>query len=64
MMNRRVALSALAILPFALFARPSFDLPDTLYAVPGLECNVYFHNCADSVRPGNFAYETRGNVGL
>lgn len=43
--------------------RPCFDLPDTLYAAPGLECNVYFSAAFDSVRPDRFAFEARGNVG-
>ena len=56
-------LAALTAVPAALFARPCFDLPETLYAAPGLECNVYFSAAFDSVRPDRFAFEARGNVG-
>lgn len=60
---KHLTLVALALVPAGLVARPSFDLPDTLYAAPGLECNVYFASSFDSVRPDRFAFETRGNVG-
>lgn len=56
-------LAALTAVPAALSARPCFDLPETLYAAPGLECNVYFASAFDSVRPDRFAFEARGNVG-
>ena len=60
---KHLTLVALALVPAGLVARPSFDLPDTLYAAPGLECNVYFASSFDSVRPDRFAFEARGNVG-
>ena len=53
----------LAAVPVLATARPSFDLPDALYAAPGLECNVYFASSFDSVRPDRFAFEARGAVG-
>ena len=44
--------------------RPAFVLPETLYAAPGLECNVYFAGALDSVRPERYAFEVRSAVGL
>ena len=43
--------------------RPEFVLPDTLYAAPGIECNVYFASALDSVRPCQYAFEVRSAVG-
>lgn len=43
--------------------RPGFVLPDTLYAAPGIECNVYFAGALDSVRPYQYAFEARADVG-
>lgn len=37
--------------------KPSFYLPERLYAAPGLELNVYFTSIFDSVVPQNFAYQ-------
>lgn len=38
-------------------ARPSFMIPDRIYAAVGHECNVYFGNVFDSSTPWNYAYE-------
>ena len=43
--------------------RPEFVLPDVIPAAPGLECNIYFCAVLDSVRPQNYAFEARSNVG-
>ena len=42
----------------AAFARPSFLIPERLYAAPGLECNIYYKDVFDSVVPQNFAFQT------
>ena len=39
-------------------ARPSFLIPERLYAAPGLECNIYYKDVFDSVVPQNFAFQT------
>ena len=38
-------------------ARPSFYLPEKLYAAPGLELNVYFTDVFDSVVPQNYSFQ-------
>lgn len=40
-----------------VLARPSFYLPERIYAAPGLELNVYFTDIFDSVVPQNYAYQ-------
>ncbi len=58
-----IAALAAPIAPGHAAPRPSFCLPETLYAAPGLECNVYFGSSLDSVRPDLFAFEARARVG-
>ena len=56
-MKRQMAmLGALAVV-LAAGAKPSFFLPERIFAAPGLELNVYYKNVFDSVVPQNFAYE-------
>ena len=43
--------------------RPAFVLPETIWAAPDLECNVYFDSSLDSVRPEVYAYEALCAVG-
>ena len=45
-------------------AAPSFYLPGTVYAAPGLECNIYYKNIINSVVPQNYAYQVRAKVGV
>lgn len=43
--------------------KPSFFLPERVYAAPGLECNIYFKNIFDTAVPNKYAYQaycTRG----
>ena len=47
----------------AVVSRPAFVMPDTIYAAPGIECNVYFGEVLDSVRPDRYAFEVRSRVG-
>ena len=66
-MKRWVIAVACAVLP-VFFAcgevhRPSFVVPETLYAAPGIECNVYFSAVVDSVTPWCYAFEVLGGVG-
>ncbi len=41
----------------ASFARPSFYAPDRIYAVPGVECNVYYARLLDSYTPNRYLLE-------
>lgn len=50
-----VALSALAA-GFTASAKPSFYLPERIFAAPGIELNVYYKDVFDSVVPQNYAY--------
>ena len=44
-------------------SRPAFVVPGTIYAAPGVECNVYWGEVLDSVRPDRYAFEARSRVG-
>lgn len=35
------------------------QLPETVYAVPGIECNIYFENIFLTINPANFAFEVK-----
>ena len=39
------------------------QLPEILYAVPGIECNLYFENIFLTINPGNFAFEVKCTKG-
>ncbi len=41
----------------ASFARPTFYAPDRIYAVPGVECNVYYARLLDSYTPNRYLLE-------
>ncbi|MCQ2389919.1 MAG: hypothetical protein MJ240_00735 [Kiritimatiellae bacterium] len=45
------------------YAQPEFVVPETLYAAPGLECNVYFKNVFTSVVPQRFAFRAAAALG-
>ena len=38
-------------------------LPDTIYAVPGIETNVYFDNVVLALDPGDYAFDVTSEVG-
>jgi len=44
-------------------ARPSFFLPERIYAVVGTECNIYFNPILDSVRPEQYVFDVFCPVG-
>ena len=56
-------LAALTAVPAALFARPAFDLPETVYAAPGVACSVYYARVFDSVVPQRYAFEALCEAG-
>lgn len=58
------AMGIAAVSAAADVKRPEFDIPDTLYAAPGMECNVYFASVLDSVKPEIYAFEARSAVGM
>ena len=39
------------------------QLPPQIYAVPGIECNVYFENLVLTLKPDNYAFEVKCNKG-
>ena len=59
-MKTRVAVAFLAgaICSFDVEARPSFFIPERVYAAPGLECCIYYKDVFDSVVPQNYAFQT------
>lgn len=64
--TRRNALIASVLMMTGAFAdvrRPAFVLPETIWAAPNIECNIYFDSALDSVRPEIYAYEARCAVG-
>ena len=38
-------------------------LPDTIYATPGVETNIYFENIVRVINPANYIFEARGKKG-
>lgn len=59
MNEKRLACAVAACaLAAAAQARPEFVLPETIYAAPGVECNVYYANVFDSCTPGRWAFQT------
>lgn len=56
-MKRIPSLSVALVLALAAEGKPSFYLPEVLYAAPGLELNVYFGNVFDSVVPQRYAFQ-------
>ena len=38
------------------------QLPPQIYAVPGIECNVYFENLVLTLKPDNYAFEVKCKV--
>jgi len=60
----RILLAIAAVSTSAtLHAKPSFYIPERLYAAPGLECCIYYKNIFDSVVPQNFAFQTYASEG-
>ena len=57
-MKRIPSLSVALVLALAAEGKPSFYLPEVLYAAPGLELNVYFGNVFDSVVPQRYAFQS------
>ena len=53
-----VALLTGAVCAFDVGARPSFFIPERVYAAPGLECCIYYKDVFDSVVPQNYAFQT------
>lgn len=56
-MKRIPSLSVALVLALVAEGKPSFYLPEVLYAAPGLELNVYFGNVFDSVVPQRYAFQ-------
>ena len=46
-----------------LHAAPRFFVPETLYAAPGVECNVFFARIFESVKYSNYAFEAISEEG-
>ena len=58
MKTKFTIISALSVLTaLSASAKPTFFLPEHLYAAPGVECNVYFSNIFESFTPNRYAYE-------
>ena len=39
------------------------QLTEKIYAVPGIECNIYFNNVVTAINYRNYAYEVRCDIG-
>ena len=55
--------AAAAAQPAALPMQKQFFLPEKLYAVPGIECNIYFRNIFLAVNPANYVFDVNCKVG-
>ena len=47
----------------AMPMQKQFFLPEHLYAVPGVECNIYFRNIFLAVNPANYVFDVTCKVG-
>ena len=63
MKRKKLMLAAAVASALAVHAKPSFFLPERIYAAPGIECNVYFSNIFESFTPGRYAYEALSKKG-
>ena len=64
MKTKIIVISVLsALTTLTVSAKPTFFLPEHLYAAPGVECNVYFSNIFESFTPGRYAYEALAKQG-
>ena len=55
--------AAKAAQPAALPMQKQFFLPEKLYAVSGIECNIYFRNIFLAVNPANYVFDVNCKVG-
>lgn len=53
----------LSILSLCAAERLRLILPEKIYAMPGVECNIYFASLADVVNPANYFFEVRAPKG-
>ncbi len=63
MKRTNLILAAAVASALAAHAKPSFFLPERIYAAPGIECNVYFSNIFESFTPDRYAYEALSKKG-
>ena len=63
MKTKTLLLAAAAVAACHLEAKPSFFLPETIYAAPGVECNVYFTDIFDSFTPNRYVFEALSEKG-
>ena len=64
---KKTAFFFLFSLCFLLSAAPrlqkKLQLPEVIYAVPGIECNIYFENIFLTINPANFSFEVKCTKG-
>ena len=62
-MKKRLTALMILLGCISLTAAPALQnrlqLPEKIYAVPGIECNIYFENLFLTVNPANFAFEVK-----
>jgi lysophospholipase L1-like esterase len=62
-MKKRLVSLMILLGCLSLTAAPALQnrlqLPGKIYAVPGIECNIYFENIFLTVNPANFAFEVK-----
>lgn len=62
-MKKSLIFAAVAGVAGLLHAAPRFFVPETLYAAPGVECNVFFARIFESVKYSNYAFEAISEKG-
>jgi len=63
MKNQVIMAVMVATVGLTAVSKPTFFLPERVYAAPGLECNIYYSNIFDTAVPHKYVYQsycTRG----
>ena len=58
-----LSLAGLALLTLGAAERLRVSLPETIYAMPGVECNIYFDSAVNVINPANYFFEVRAPKG-
>lgn len=58
-----VLMFGLSVLSLCAAESLRLTLPEKIYAMPGVECNLYFDSVANVINPANYFFEVRAPKG-